>query len=248
MSPPSISGQSEVTRTTTSSSLATAHSWKRDSTSDSLPRCTARPRRTASTAISSSVALVVVATRTGRPLAASRSRWWSSRVLPPTSRSTLPRQPGARRPRLRDDPDAGHRSASSRASTHLVDLVVGEVGEHRQRELLGVERLRVGAHPAPVAHPRVDRVPVDRQVVDLHADAGGAHLLEHLTTAAVEDPQRVEVPGRVDVVALHRHPDTVDIGQRRVVARLDLGPPRLERRAAAAAGSARARSATSVSR
>ena len=48
--------------------------------------------------------------------------------------------------------------------------------------------------PAAVAEVLEDRVPVDRDVVDLHADAGRAQPVVHLAAPAVEDPDRVEVP------------------------------------------------------
>src|SRR5450759_5936010 len=61
---------------------------------------------------------------------------------------------------------------------HAVNVVIGERGEQRKRDLLRVELLGHGAHARTVAKVRVDGMPVDGQVVDLNADVVGPEVLE----------------------------------------------------------------------
>src|SRR4029450_11817112 len=99
----------------------------------------------------------------------------------------------------------------------------------RNRALLAVSPLGDRAHAATVTQVREHRVPVHRDVVDLHTDPGLAHPLEDLTTPAVQDPYRVEVAHRVDPGPAGRYPQPGYVGQQFVVPRGQLGPPGLER-------------------
>src|ERR1035437_1014503 len=60
--------------------------------------------------------------------------------------------------------------ASADQVDHAVDVRIGEVGEQWQRDLLLVVVLGDRAHARLVTQVSVDGMPVDRQVVDLHAD------------------------------------------------------------------------------
>src|SRR6476661_6907747 len=86
-----------------------------------------------------------------------------------------------------------------------VDVAVGEVGEERERDLLLVVLLGDGAHAAAVAEVGVQRVPVHRDVVDLHPDPVRPQVVEQRPAPAVTDPQRVQVPGGLGAGAGRRH-------------------------------------------
>src|ERR1035438_2899679 len=111
---------------------------------------------------------------------------------------------------------------------HAVDVRIGEVGEQWQRDLLLVVVLGDGAHARLVTQVSVDGMPVDGQVVDLHADVVRPEMLEEGTSATVADPERVEVPHRVCSCSACWQPQLVDTPQALVVPVRDCGAASLK--------------------
>src|ERR1035437_10260853 len=111
---------------------------------------------------------------------------------------------------------------------HAVDVRIGEVGEQWQRDLLLVVVLGDRAHARLATQVSVDGMPVDRQVVDLHADIVRPEVLEEGASATVADPERVEVPHRVCSCSACWQPQLVDTRQALVVPVRDCGAASLE--------------------